>query len=72
MVLFGCHGPVEPCHPSVRFKQALEAMSSPRGAVRWLGIYGFKGSHKWGFCFFVPPPIDSSPPTYLCRNDMGG
>jgi len=46
MLLFGCHGPLEPCYPGVRFKQAIEAMSSPRGAVRWLGIYGFKGRHR--------------------------
>ena len=72
MLLFGFHGPMEPCHPSVRFKQAIEGMSSPRGTARWIGIYGFKGRHKWGFCFFVPPPIDSSPPTCLCWNDMGG
>ena len=58
MLLFGFHGSVEPCHPSARFKQAIEAMSSPRGTVRWHGIYGFKGRHKWGFYFFVPPPID--------------
>jgi len=55
----GSNRPLKPCHPSVRFKQAFEAMSSPRGTVRWLGIYGFKGRHKWGFYFFVPPPIDS-------------
>ena len=46
MLFFGCHRPVEPCHPDARFKQALGAMSSPRGKVRWLGIYGFKGRHK--------------------------
>ena len=45
MVLFGCHWPMEPCHPDARFKQAIEAMSSLRGVVRWLGIYGFKGRH---------------------------
>ena len=72
MVLIGFHWTLEPCHPSVRFKQAIEGMSSPRGTARWIGIYGFKGRHKWGFCFFVPPPIDSRPPTYLCWNDMGG
>ena len=72
MVLFGCHGSVEPCHPSVRFKQALGAMSSPRGAVRWHGIYGFKGRHKIDFYFFVPPPIDSLQRTCPCWNDMGG
>ena len=59
MVLFGCHRPLEPCHPGTRSKQALEAMSSLRGTARWLGIYGFKGRHKWGFYCFVPPPIDS-------------
>ena len=72
MVLFGFHGPLKPCRPGVRFKQALEAMSSPRGKVRWLGIYGFKGRHKRGFCCFVPPPIDSLSPTCLCWNDMRG
>ena len=72
MVLFGFHRPLKPCHPGARFKQALEAMSSLREAVRWLGIYGFKGRHKWGFYCFVPPPIDSLLPTCLCRNDMGG
>ena len=46
MVLIGCHGPLEPCHPGVRFKQVLEAMSSLRGTVRWHGIYGFKGRHR--------------------------
>ena len=56
----GSNRPLKPCHPSVRFKQAIEAMSSPRGVVRWHGIYGFKGRHKRGFCCFVPPPIDSS------------
>ena len=60
MVLIGCHGPMKPCHPGARFKQAIGAMSSPRGMARWHGIYGFKGRHKWGFNFFVPPPIDSS------------
>ena len=58
MLLIGFHGPVEPCHPDARFKQAIETMSSPRGTARWLGIYGFKGRHKWGSYFFVPPPID--------------
>ena len=61
MVLIDFHRLLKPCHPDARFKQALEAMSSLRGTVRWHGIYGFKGRHKWGFCFFVPPPIDSSP-----------
>ena len=46
MVLFGCHRPLEPCRLGARFKQALEAMSSLRGAVRWLGIYGFKGRNN--------------------------
>jgi len=46
MVLIGFHGPVEPCHPGVRFKQVLEAMSSLRGTARRLGIYGFKGRHR--------------------------
>ena len=59
MLFFGFHGPVEPCYPGARFKQAFEAMSSQRGTVRWLGIYGFKGRHNKGFYFFVPPPIDS-------------
>ena len=58
MLLFDFHWPMEPCYPGARFKQALEAMSSPRGAAWWHGIYGFKGRNKWGFCFFVPPPID--------------
>ena len=49
MLLFGFHGSVEPCRSGARFKQALEAMSSPRGAARWLGIYGFKGRHRKGF-----------------------
>ena len=49
MLLFGFHGPVEPCRSGARFKQALEAMSSLRGTARWLGIYGFKGSHRKGF-----------------------
>ena len=48
MLLIGFHWPMEPCHPGARFKQAFEAMSSLRGTVRWLGIYGFKGRHKWG------------------------
>ena len=72
MVLFGFHWSVEPCHPDARFKQALEGMSSPRGTVRWHGIYGFKGRNKRGFYFFVPPPIDSLLPTYPRWNDMGG
>ena len=49
MLLFGFHWTLKPCHPDTRFKQALEAMSSPRGAARWLGIYGFKGRHRKGF-----------------------
>jgi len=44
--VFGSNRPLEPCHPRARFKQAIEAMSSLRGAARWLGIYGFKGRHK--------------------------
>ena len=72
MSFLGSNRPLKPCHPGTRFKQALEAMSSLRGAVRWLGIYGFKGRRKWGFYCFVPPPIDSRSPTSLCRNDMGG
>ena len=48
MLLIGFHRPLKPCRPGTRFKQALEAMSSPRGVVRWLGIYGFKGRRKWG------------------------
>jgi len=46
---FGSNRPLKPCRPGVRFKQAFEAMSSPRGAVRWHGIYGFKGRHRKGF-----------------------
>jgi len=72
MLLIGFQGSVESCRPGARFKQVLGAMSSLRGTARWLGIYGFKGRHKWGFYFFVPPPIDSRPPTCLCWNDMGG
>ena len=72
MLLFDFHRPMKPCYPGARFKQAIGAMSSQRGSVRWHGIYGFKGRRKWGFYFFVSPPIDSLSPTSLCRNDMGG
>ena len=44
--VFGSNRHLEPCHPDARFKQILGAMSSPRGAARWLRIYGFKGRHK--------------------------
>ena len=30
MLLFGFHGSMEPCRSGTRFKQAFEAMSSPR------------------------------------------
>ena len=46
MLLIGFHWTLKPCHPDARFKQAFEAMSSPRGAARWLGIYGFKAVTK--------------------------
>ena len=44
--VFGSNRPLESCHPDARFKQAIEAMSSLRGVVRWHGIYGFKGRHR--------------------------
>ena len=67
MLLFGCHGSLEPCRPGVRFKQAFGAMSSRHsvqtgtwshvipaggGAVAW--DLWLQGPSQMGFLLLCP------------------